>query len=382
MTPSRRFSRGRSTALAAGCLTLIAALTACSSTSTPAPGSAGSSGAGGASSNAGASGKPVHLGMELLLAGLPFVSELQAGGQAAAHELGDVQLDVSAPATFDPPGAISQVNNFLASGVDGVAVAPEPAPLWTRALTDAVSKTKGNTVTLQTPPAASTTVKSYVGIDTAAYGRQVATETIKAAGLGPDTTGEVIIGICTPQSTPLATTVAAMSDAVKQALPKTTVLKPFNSESVPSQNFAAWDQQMRAHPDAVLTLGSCDQDGESMIKAKRVSGGKFAIGGVATTPTVLGALEDGTVAAIVNQNWYVEGYTAIRLLTEAARNGRIPVEGWINSGTTLVTKANVADIRARDASPEGQAAYYKPLITKLWADLPAATKPLSDVQSS
>ena len=350
--------------LAVGIL-LSGAVAACGS------GPSGSGSAGG--------GEPTRIGMELLLAGLPFTAELQAGGDLAAKELG-LQLNVSAPSTFDPPGAIAQVNNALSTGVNGMVIAPEPAPLWTRALNDAVKRTKGYTVAIQTPPAASTTVVSYVGVDATDLGRQIASEAIKAAGLGPATTGEVVLGQCTPQSTPLAQTLGGMSDTVKMLLPQATVLPVFDSKSLPSENFAAWEQQMRAHPDAALVLGGCDQDGESMVKAKQVTGGRFAIGSTATTPGVLAGVADGTVAATVAQNWYVEGYTAVRLLGEARRNGTPLPQGWINPGTTVITKANVADIVARDASPAGQAAFYKPLVTNLWANLGAATRPLDETR--
>ena len=373
MFQDHRFRRRRSAGIIAAGVAVTFLLAACGSTD---------------STTAAASGEPsnsagdasIRLGMELLVAGLPFTAEIQAGGDAAAKETG-VVLDVSAPSTFDPPAAISQVNNFLSSGVNGLAIAPEPAPLWTRALTDAVTKTNGNTVALQTPPPAGTTVKTYVGVDATELGRQIAAEAIKSSGLGPDTTGEVIIGQCTTQSTPLTQTTGGMAEAVKQALPQATVLDPFDSNSVPAQNFAAWEQEMRAHPDAVLVLGSCDQDGESMVKAKQVTGGTWAIGATATTPGVLAAIADGTVASSVAQNWYVAGYTVVRLLAEGLQHNTTPVEGWINPGTTVITKANVAEIVARDASPEGQAAFYKPLVTKLWADLGAATKPLTDAQT-
>ena len=70
----------------------------------------------------------------------------------------------------------------------------------------------------------------------------------------------------------------------------------------------------------------------------------------------------------------------MRLIAEAVRAGKPPVEGWIVPGITVVTKDNVAAIQAREASPEAQAAFYKPLVTKLWADLPGAVKPLSDLK--
>lgn len=394
MTPHRRPTLHRSTAVCAVGLISVLGLAACgSSSSTTSSGStstsasspsasssgATSSSAGAGATSAGKSGKPIHLAMELLLAGLPFTAETQAGAQAAAKELG-VTLDASAPSTFDPPGAIAQVNNYLASGVDGIALGDEPAALWTRAIADAVAKTKGNTVAFNSVPLKGTAVKTYVGNDAADLGVQLATETIKAAGLGPDTTGEVIIGICTVQSDPLKLTVNAAAETAKKLLPKATVLPPYNSQTLPSQNFAAWEQEMRAHPKAVLALGSCNQDGDSMIKAKQLTNGKFAIGTSDTSPGVLAGISNGTVAVCLAQNWYLMGYTTIRLLTEAARKETVPPAGWVNTGSTVITKANVADLVAREASPAGQAAFYKPLVAKLWSDLGAATKPLSVVQ--
>lgn len=366
MTSHNRFTR---TVTGSLIVLLTSVLTAC-----------GSSGAApGGSTGAASSTGEVHLAMQLLLAGLPFTAETQAGAEAAAKEL-KVKLDANAPTAFDPQAAIAQVNNSLNSGVDGIAIADEPAVLWTRALSDAVTKTKGNTVAFQTVPAKGTPVKTYVGNDATGLGRQVASETIKVAGLGRETTGEVIIGICTPQSTPLKQTVDGMSAAAKELLPKADVLAPFNSQTVPAQNFAAWEQQMRAHPQAVLALGSCNQDGDSMIKAKKVTGAKFAIGSSDSSPLILNGIADGTVAVCVAQNWYVMGYTSIRLLTEAARNKTVPAAGWISPGVTVITKANVEAVKTRDASPQGQASFYQPIVKKQWADLPAATRPLAEIQ--
>ncbi len=117
-----------------------------------------------------------------------------------------------------------------------------------------------------------------------------------------------------------------------------------------------------------------------MIKAKQAAGGHFAIGVTDLDPQVLAGIANGAVASSVAQNWYIEGYTAVRLMAEAAKKGTVPPAGWIDPGTTVVTKANVAALQARNASSAGLEAFYKPLVAKLWSNLSAATKPLSQVQ--
>jgi ABC-type sugar transport system substrate-binding protein len=366
----------RLAALCAVCIGTIAGLAACGSTSSSSTSASASTqlAAGSASTTSG-TGKPVHVAMELIVTGLPFEAETQAGAEAAAKQFG-ATLNVSAPTTFDPATAISQVNSAISQGANGVAIADEPASLWTRALTNASSQTHGNTVTFNAVPAAGT-VKTYVGNNDLALGQVLAAATIKAAHLGPGTTGQVIISNCNPTSSPLAVTVKGLVQTVQKLLPKATVDPPFNSQITPSANFTAWRQEISAHPSAVLALGSCDQDGDSMIKAKQAAGGQFAIGATDLDPLVLQGIANGTVAAAQAQDWYVEGYTAIRLLIDSVRNGTPPPDGWIQPGTTTVTKANVAQLQARDASAAGMAAFYKPIIAKLWGDTSAATQPLS-----
>jgi ABC-type sugar transport system substrate-binding protein len=322
---------------------------------------------------------PVHLAIELVASGLPFSQEVQAGAELAAKDL-DVKLDVTAPATIDPPTAISQVENALNSGVDGIAIADEPATLWTRTLSDAFTATDGQLIAFNTIPVAGTPVATYVGIEAVEYGVQLADETVKAAGLDESTTGEVIVGQCFLGSEPLTLTTNAVFEELGKLLPNATLVPIFESQPVPTDNFAAWEQMIGAHRDTVLAIGTCDQDANSMIKARETSGLDYAIGVVQSSPQVLTALKDGTVAAAVTQNYYAAGYLIVKLLADSVRAGEPPVAGWIDMGTAVTTKENVADLEGRDSGGAGQQAYYQPIIDELLSDLPAVTKPLADIQ--
>lgn len=323
---------------------------------------------------------PVDLAIELVASGLPFSQELQAGAEQAAEEL-NVNLDVTAPPSIDPPSAIAQVENALNSGVDGIAIADEPATLWTRTLTDAHERTNGNLITFNTIPVAGTPVATYIGVDAEGYGVILAEETVEAAGLDESTTGEVVVGQCFLGSEPLTLTTNALHDTLQELLPNATVLPIFESKPIPTDNFAAWEQMIGAHPDTVLTIGTCDQDANSMIKARETSGLDYKIGVVQSSPQVLTGLKDGSVAVVVTQPYFAIGYSIVRMLAESARSGEVPPEGWINTDVITITAENVADLEERDSGPEGQAAFYQPIIEEFWADdLAAMINPLSDIQ--
>jgi ABC-type sugar transport system substrate-binding protein len=338
---------------------------------------AASTGAAGASSptTSATTGAPVNVAIELVQGGLAFTQETQAGAEAAAQQL-NAHLNVSAPTQLDPTTAISQVTSALSHGAKGVAIADIPSSSWTRELSTAMSQTNGNVVAFNSPPVAGT-AKTYVGNSDIGLGQKLAAAAIKAAHLSPSTTGQVVISNCAPGASLLAVTVKGEVDTVRQLLPKATIEPPFNSQATPSANVTAWQQEISAHPSTVLALGTCDQDGDSMIKAKQSTGGKFAIGATDLDPLVLKGIADGAVAADLAQNWYLEGYTAVRMLTDAARNHTPPPAGWFQPGTTVVTKANVSTLETRDASAAGLTAFYNPLIASFWSNIAAKAQSLS-----
>jgi ribose transport system substrate-binding protein len=382
MSLHQRLFRARTGVVLAVCLATLVGLTACGSSSSSgkaassstSDGSA-SSGTAGSSTRAADTGAPVNVAIELVQSGLAFTQETQAGAEAAAQEF-NAHLSVSAPTQLDPTTAISQVSSALSQGAKGIAIADIPSSSWTRELSTAMSQTNGNVVAFNAPPVAGT-AKTYVGNSDVALGQKLAAAAIKAAHLGPNTTGQVIISNCAPGASLLAVTVKGEVDTVKQLLPKATIEPPFDSQATPSANSTAWQQEISAHPSTVLALGTCDQDGDSMIKAKQSTGGKFAIGASDLDPLVLKGIADGTVAADLAQNWYLEGYTATRMLIDAARNHTTPPAGWFQPGTTVVTKANVATLETRDASAAGVTAFYKPIIAKFWSNISAAAQSLS-----
>jgi len=87
------------------------------------------------------------------------------------------------------------------------------------------------------------------------------------------------------------------------------------------------------------------------------------------------------VLAAVEQQPYIRGYVATRVLGEAVNEGVDVPEGWIDTGIQVVTKDNAAELAETQSSIEATRAYYAPTIEEIFGEgldgLPL--KPLADV---
>ena len=337
----------------------------------------------GASGASGAARAPKHvnIAMELVLTGVQFAQNAALGMKTAAADAGNVSIAINGPTSVNPVVAQQQVMSALAQSPDGIGIDPFTPDLWGHTL-QTVTKQVKNTLLMNDKPVISPSqlpsaaVKSYVGISDANYARAMATAAIKYGHLGPSTTGLVLLGQCVPGSTGvLAERNTAYLQVIHKLLPKTKVLN-FNSEVIPSKNTAAWTSQLSAHPKAVLALGGCDQDGSSLYLVKKKLHLKTVAGGIDLTPQALKGVADGTLAATLVDDYFVQGYVAASLVIAGARGTALP-QGWVDSGYTLVTKANVGAIIKANSSNAASVAYWKPFAQAVLKNLKAHTKPLA-----
>jgi ABC-type sugar transport system substrate-binding protein len=327
--------------------------------------------------------KKVKIAMEQVLTNIQFAKDTLQGMQGFASEDGSVDLQVQGPPTIDPVLAQKQATDLLSQQPDGFGVSPFPPEVWQRTLKtikDRVPNSIAFNIKQSGLPgdAAGAPQQTFVGVDDKASARSVATSAIKIGGLGPNTTGYAILAQCVASKTGvLADRTAGFTEVVKAKLPKVKIIN-FDSKVEPQANTNAWQAELQANPKPVLTLGTCDQDGTSIYKLKKTSGAKFVSGAVETPPEVIKGIQEGIIQASSAVNWYLQGYTATRLLTEAARGERKMPAGFVDVGFTLITKDNIADIAKRNSSLANIKAWNAPKIQALFAALPAATHPLTD----
>ncbi len=326
------------------------------------------------------SGKHVSVAMEEILTGVAFGQEIKEGAEAFAKEDGNVSLEINGPPSTEPEVAQKQATDMLAKKPEAFGFAPFPPELWTRTAQTIYEQVKPNVLTFNERPASvpgeleSSPVKLFVGSNDHGEAKLMLEETIKLAKLPKSTTGEVILGQCVAQETGvLAQRTEGFEEALAALLPKASVRK-FTSEVEPQANTEAWTTELAAHPKPVLATGTCDQDGTSLATLKKTKGYEMVVGAMELPPATQEGLKEGSVTAAMGTNWWLMGYTAARMLTEAARGAELP-EGFVNTGYKLFTPEDIAEVEERGKNPS---TFYKADIEKLFANGLPETVPMEE----
>lgn len=317
----------------------------------------------------------VSVAMVEILTGVSFGQEIKEGAEAFAAEDGSVDLEINGPPSTEPEVAQKQATDMLAKRPDAFGFAPFPPELWTRTAQNIWDQVQPNVLTFNERPTSevedvsSSPVQIFVGTNDHGEAKLMLEETIKLAKLPSSSTGEVILGQCVAQEAGvLAQRTEGFEEALANLLPKAKIRK-FTSEVEPQANTEAWTTMLAAHPHPILATGTCDQDGTSLSTLKKTKGYEMVVGAMELPPATIQGLKEGTVTASMGTNWWLQGYTAARMLTEAARGAELP-EGFVSTGYKLFTPEDVAEVEQRAKEP---ATFYKPDVEELFANgMPAA----------
>jgi ABC-type sugar transport system substrate-binding protein len=298
----------------------------------------------------------VSVSMVEILTGVAFGVEIKEGMEDFAAEDGSVDLEVQGPPSTEPEVAQKMAADLLAKSPDAMGVAPFPPELWTRTMKTITEQVDNYLVFNERPSSepqdvTAAPIQLFVGTDDKSEAREMLEAAIKAAKLPKSTTGNVILGQCVAQEAGvLAQRTEGFEEALANLLPNATADK-FTSEVEPQANTEAWTTKLAAEPNPVLATGTCDQDGTSLYKVKKAKGYDFPVGAMELPPETIAGLKDGSILVAMGTNWWLQGYTATRMLAEAARGEELP-EGWVDTGQQLFTGDDLAEVEERASNPE------------------------------
>lgn len=322
----------------------------------------------------------VSVAMELILTGQAFGQEIEEGIEAFGAEDGAVDIAANGPPQVDPETAQKQATDLLAQSPDAMGFAPFPPELWTRTAKTIDEQVGPNVLVFNERPASeedqvsAATVQTFVGTADKTLAREATELGIEGAKLGPDTTGEVIIGQCIPQEAGvLAMRTEGVKEVLSEMLPKAKQVV-FTSGGTPQESLEAWASELSAKKNPAFVIGVCTEDGGSLNKIMSEKGYDFPAAAMDIAPGTITGIENGNLIGSVAVNWWLEGYTSTRMLTEAARGAEIP-EGWVDTGQFTVTKDNLDELEERAKEPEK---FFAPQIEELFANGMPETQPIEN----
>jgi len=296
--------------------------------------------------------KEVTVGFAWYARSAPVNQVVESGAKAAAKDLGAKLLTGGPTDTADGVAVVNAIKSMVNAGAQGI-VAPAPPGVGKE-----LKELQAEDIPVATANSPDTTVDAlYVGEAGVTAGKKLAEMGIEALG-GPDKAkGEVLVGNCVPGIQSLTQRQDGVLAGLKAA-PGLKVVKPFGTDPEPGKNYPIYQQQYRAHPDAVLILGLCSTDTVSIGKLALANDKKFKGAGFDITDETLKAVADGGAYATLGQGSFLQGYLSTRAVIEALQSGKPAPTGFVNSGTEVVTADNVAKYQALGTDAAALTAFY------------------------
>jgi len=274
-------------------------------------------------------GKSVH----------PYWAEVELGVKKAAQDLG-VKATFFVPQKEDIPAQISQMESFIAMGVDGIAIAPSDptaiAPTIEKAMAKGIP-----VITLDTDAPQSKRLV-YIGTDNYSAGKIAGLVMSDLLGIKG---GKVAIGTGSLTAMNSLERMRGFMDGIANNKRITVVTKPALCDFEDTGRAVTLaEQALLTYPDLRGFFGVYAFNGPAAAKAVKSAGkvGQVIIVCFDTTAEHMQLIKEGVIAATVGQRPYMMGYKSVEVLTKMAQKGidatlkELPANRIIDTGVDVV----------------------------------------------
>jgi len=298
---------------------------------------------------------------------LGFAQEMAAGFRFGVASVGGVTSEVRGPDMLDGPAQLRIFRELIAASQAGTSVFTLTPELFAQPLADAASKGIP-LVAVDSPPTSDARVPLFVGNDNSDLGRLLADQIVALLPRGT-IAGTVVIGTASPGAVVLDQRVAGLQAEFRRRAPGLTLLGPYDTTEEVDSNHEAWGALIRATPGALAFVGTGDADTVNLAAWRRQTKGRWAAGGFDLAPAALAAVKRGDIV-LVSPEHYLKGAVAGRMLADRAKAGTALPQGWIQTPGLGVTRANVDEVIARQASEAARQEWFGGQVDQL-ADYPS-----------
>ena len=319
----------------------------------------------------------VNVAVVLALAAGEWSTEILAGANAAAKDLGGkVKVKVTGPTTFDPQRQAQMFLAELDTKPDLLVVVNVAPPLFTQPAMEAQAR-GANVAWINVPPMPE--IKNALFVASDAFGMGQTGGAIVVSALekslnkpAAEISGDVVTAVCVPGLTVLENRLGGEVAYLKKKMPKINVLTSFDSKPDRERNFALWDQAIRKTPKALTYIDPCEEGEENIPKILENDKVKVPLVSYDSPEEVRDDVAKGLITAAVPANFFSQSYLAVYIGAQALLQGKPLPQGWVKVPHVTVDKSNIAAYQKAWEKPEtGLRAFYSAQIEATRDNLPA-----------
>ena len=299
------------------------------------------------SAGSASSGKKITVALLPKQKGIPYFTTCAAGADAAAKELGNVDLIYDGPMDGKAENAASMIERWMLRGVDVIAVSPNDPKI----LAPAMKKAQESGVKVITwdadgePGTRSFFVNQATAQDIGFALVDALAADIAAADKKPspkDAEGEVAIVTATLTAANQNAWMEHMKARLASNFPKLKLVDVKPCDEDQKKAFQITQDLMNAYPNlkGVFAISSAAFPGSAEAIKQANKGGKVQVTGLSTPNEMRKYVEDGTVKSVILWNTNDLGYLTIQ-------TARALVDGKLKAGDTKLSAGRLGEKEVR-----------------------------------
>jgi ribose transport system substrate-binding protein len=265
-----------------------------------------------------------------------FWTIARAGCEAAAKELGNVELSFKLPPNGTAAEQKTIIQDLLSRGVDGMAISPKDPDNQTDILNEVA---KQALLVCQDSDAPKSNRAVYIGTDNVAAGRQAGEMLKKALPNG----GKIMVFVGSMDAQNAKERLGGIKEIINGT--NITIIDTRTDETDPSKAKSNVRDTIVNHPDVACLVGLWSYNGPAIVSAVKEANkvGSIQIVCFDEDDATLQGVKDGAIYATVVQQPYEFGYKAMKVMAAYLGGDKsvIPESKKIIVETKAIQKDNV-----------------------------------------
>ena len=276
----------------------------------------------------------------------PYWQAVLAGARKAGQELGANVVELGAQSETDAIGQIGLLEQAVAANPAAILIAPAQSAVLAKPIDEAAKKVK--IIGLESG-ADTKSMTAIVGTDNANAGRIAAGALATAIKRSyADAEGDVVVITAIPGVASLDQRAKGFKDEIAANFRAIDIASEKAGDGKPATATGLMKDAIANTADlrGVFTPDPLSTEAVAQAVMEKKSGDKINVIGVGADEKLVKLLQDGVIAGLVVEDPFRMGYDGVKTALAASKGEKVAAN--VDTGATLVTKANLSSARSQE----------------------------------